>query len=459
MRIGLIVSHVPMSAPTRATQGAVDSVQLGEAEAPTTLAAARRLFEVDAERARHVLASVKIDDIREHQGTYFYPPTPTFTPGGKLIVGTNKGTILAFDARGEKELWRHETGTVSAYNDPFCTRDGRLLFSNRKDPELLCLKEDGTLDYQLALPAPLFSDIQSDSHGNAYVCTETVLLKLDKEGREVWRREVPERAAAVVTTPDDRVLLITEQGLSRLDERGQDEWSHSVPLTAAPVFTPDNSMFLTTATGVEVVKPDGTVLQADELPGPPSFLEADARGNVIVVTEDAHLASLDTDGKIRKQRRMWSALPSAPIVRADGTVLLCTARSEILVFDSDLEVVGGHYLPNNKPGERTIGLKTPQVAPNGAIYVTKDGNQLDVLSAEGRPAFMLEGYHRTSADFSPEGVLAVAHWDQVHLLQERSLQEVLQKPEREPEPGTKIERQGDFLVVGGSMVRVRKPKF
>lgn len=459
MVIPPVSTCAPGTRTSRPAAASPDQVSLGNPAPAPTLDAARKLFQIDPAVACHVQASFAIDDLRESQGTYFYPPTPVFTPGGKLIVGTNKGTLLAFDPASRKELWRRETGTVSAYNDPFCTQDGRLLFSNRHTPELLCLKEDGSEVFRAELPGPLVSDLQTDARGNAYAVTEQALVALGPDGRELWRKPVPEEGAAVLTTPDDAVLLLTGQGVTRLDAAGQEVWTHAAPLTRMPCFTPDNTMFLATEKGVEVVTPDGRATTAESLPGEPNFLEADARGNVLVVTRNAHLVSLDSRGKIRRQRDLLDALPSAPTVLADGTVLLCNARSSILKLDSDLEPVGGYYLSTNQPGERTVGLHTPQVAPNGAIYVTKDGTRIDALSPEGYPAYQLEGFHRTSPTFSADGALAVAHWDQVYLLKERTMQEVLATPAPEPETAGSVKRQGDFLVVGGSLVRVRKPRW
>ncbi|GMU57999.1 MAG: hypothetical protein AMXMBFR33_71450 [Candidatus Xenobia bacterium] len=442
--------------PARASGDSPDQVTIsGHAPATNTMEAARKLFHTDTERARHIVHSFPIDDVRQRDNTYYYPPTPVFTPDGTLVVGTNKGTVLAFDPVTRQERWRREL-PPSGYNTPVSTPDGRLLFSNQESSQVLCLRQDGSEVFQAELPGPLIQDIQLDSKGNAYALTRGQIVALDPQGQELWRQPAPEENAALLATPDDRMVLATAQGVTLLDDQGKELWSHPCVLTRCPAFTPDNTMFLATDEGVLVARPEGTIRAADPLPGKPYALLADARGNVVVVTDNGHVVSLDSQGKERCRRDMLTALPSAPAVLGDGTILLCTAESQVWKLDSDLQPESIMHLPR-KSGWRTIGMNTPQVAPNGAIYVGQEGNRLDVLSKEGHVSWRLDGYHRSSPSFGPDGSLAVAHYDQVHLLKERSLDEVLAEPSTEQPVSAQVERRGDFLVIGGRMVRVKKP--
>lgn len=426
-----------------------------EAPATNTMEAARKLFHTDTAVARHIVHSFPIDDVRQRENTYYYPPTPVFTPDGTLVVGTNKGTILAFDPVTRQERWRREL-PPSGYNTPVSTPDGRLLFSNHDSNQVLCLRQDGSEVFKAELPDRLVQDFQLDSKGNAYGLTSGQIVALDPQGQELWRRPAPEENAALIATPDDRLVLATEHGITLLDDQGKEQWSHPCVLRRCPAFTPDNKMFLATDQEVLVVTPEGQVSPTDSLPGKPYELLADARGNVVVVTDTGHVVSLDSDGKERCRRDMLTALPSAPAVLGDGTILLCTAESQVWKLNADLQPESIMHIPR-KSGYRTISMHTPQVAPNGAIYVGQEGTRLDVLSQEGYAAWRLDGFYRSSPSFGPDGSLAVAHYDQVHLLKERSLDEVLAEPSAEQPPSAQVERRGDFLVVGGRMVRVKKP--
>ncbi|MEW6281580.1 MAG: hypothetical protein AB1758_23420, partial [Candidatus Eremiobacterota bacterium] len=153
MRIHGAVPPSAFHAPLAGSGGGpVDRVEPGGPAGVSSGDALRKLLYADTERARHVFHSFAIGDIQHEGDTFFPPPEPVLTPHGLLVVGTNRGTIRAFDPARRKELWTFETGVTSAYNTPVAAPDGRLLVSNHRDPELLCLSSAGAAEFRVKLP-------------------------------------------------------------------------------------------------------------------------------------------------------------------------------------------------------------------------------------------------------------------------------------------------------------------
>ncbi|MEW6277184.1 MAG: hypothetical protein AB1758_01075, partial [Candidatus Eremiobacterota bacterium] len=308
-------------------------------------------------------------------------------------------------------------------------------------------------------PGPATREVQTDQQGNAYVQTETAAVAVSPRGEILWTRETPSEESVVMTAPGDRVLLLTRDRIEFLDSRGRAARTHALgaPLTRAPVFTPDGTAFFGTEAGVEVLKATGEAHPSDALPGKGEVqdLQADPFGHVVVGTADGYVVCLDSDGKGLRSRDIFSGMPGGLNVRPDGSVLVATVKGEVIGLSPTLEL--DTIMPLFRG--RTTTVRTPLCAPDGSLYLRDSNTLLQVFDPHGRPSFELTGFQSVSSGFSPDGMLAVCDYDRVHLLKERTLNEVLSEPEPEPEPVGRVERRGDWLVVGGRMVKVKKPRF
>jgi len=129
-----------------------------------------------------------------------------------------------------------------------------------------------------------------------------------------------------------------------------------------PIVDAEGRIVVATTNGVLGLSRDGEI-RFDQRLGPvdvtPALLPS---GDLVVVTRDRTLSVLSVDGEVRAQVTIPASARAAPLVLADGTVLIAALDRSVTLYETSLTERFRLMLDEGSP-------TTPSLAPSGRVVV------------------------------------------------------------------------------------------
>ena len=241
----------------------------------------------------HVLAAIAKDgSVAWSAETRPIQTTPALLRGGTIVVGEErspsaKGSLLAFDARGERR-W--------------------------------AIGRDGDGDWSSAVPG---------DDGTIYVgCPGPALCAIDPSGEVLWARKLGRLAwwSAPAIAADGTIVIAASEGIFALAPDGSSLWSRfDLPALDAPppLLAPDGSTFVAIPRlGLVALRKDGTTrfeLDDPRVVAVHASLAIGDDGTIVLGGDDGVLRAIAPDGTT-----LWSVDVQGlgpTVLAGDGTVL------------------------------------------------------------------------------------------------------------------------------------------
>lgn len=454
----------PAAASSAAPSGPSDSVILGGGgDAAVQRASLEGLFRKGEAQAPHVFWTSPTPDERKNpRGGGFLPARPVPAPDGGFYLGTHRGSLLALDRDG-KERWRHDLGGSSAYNDPTIGWDGALVLSNCHDPRVVCLESDGRVRFDETLSERATAEPAVDLQGRVFVLGEKALHVLDADGKPLGNAGNPAKFCGFFLRPDGSALVygVGEHAddlahMQCVEPDGHVRWRYDFTEKAGgvPATGPGGETVVAEGSYLRVLGADGAVQSTIELGGG-RLLEpvVDPGGRVYVASDKGQVSALDLGGK-----KLWSAhVDGSPHWRlhlgADGRLYVGCSDGKLHALDAETGRTAWVTRVGNDPRCRVVAT------PDGTVFAeTSDLREVHVLDPDGLRRGVLRGELLSMADAADgSGRMAVADFEQTVLLGPAGWTENL-PPESAttPRPPGCVERVGDWVIVDGVRVPVRK---
>lgn len=187
--------------------------------------------------------------------------SPTVTPTGEVLVGTEDGVVRAYDPAGQ-ELWSRTVGQGPV--PPPAVADDGTLYVGTAEGRLVSLSPDGQVRWTRELsPVPFEVAPFVGRDGKVYLHdTRDHLFAVDSAGQTAWHREFDTERLSRQPAVDaaGRVYVNVDNELWRLDGQGQTEWKFAADpgdeLWSSPVLRDDGSLVIGGKEGkVYAVKP------------------------------------------------------------------------------------------------------------------------------------------------------------------------------------------------------------
>lgn len=453
-------STTPAQVPN-SSAGPLDSVTLGGTPAPEVgHAAVARLFGTAAPKDPHVFWEAPLDDmVKNPRGGGFLPAQPVLAADGACYVGTNRGELIAFGPDGAVQ-WRRDLGEPSPYHDPVLAYDGSLVLTNEHDRRLLRLGADNEVIYDVQLPEPARSRPAVDVDGRVYVVGETGLHAVDADGKHAWSCPLAVKFMGHFVHPDGSVLTYGRNPsmddpvvLRCYGRDGSTLWDYTFEgeTRALPVTGRNGETIVADGARLRFLDTGGRVAKDLDLGAPLGELATDADGRIFVTAGD-RLIALDDQGKTLWQTSCPVRERQTLTVAGDGTVYAATREGRLHAYrGSDGQHRWTADLGQPGPHCRVIP------APDGTVFVDFV-KSVQILDASGRKRGLLEGRYFTAA---PEALLAgriaVSDLERVRMVGPADWTEGLETEQgRDPRLPGSIERVGDWVIINGVKVPVRK---
>lgn len=286
----------------------------------------RTLFQVNPENGEIIKDTTGFGDIKT---------PPVFAPDGTIFMGDRGGHIYALDPKSLWEKWNVYTGE-EVVESP--TRDGKGNLMVGSGKTLLAFDEEsGDKIWIFEAGEAILVSPAVDSDGNVYVgSNDKKLYCLDGEnGWKNWEYETGDFICGnPVITAEDLLVAGSGDGMYHaLDkDTGKKKWEFRLPEGESACINP--------ASG-----PDGVVILAG--------------GKKIYGVHGK-------TGEIKWEFETGDQVVSNPAVNRDGTVYVGSNDGILYALDGQTGQVAGCYKAGGKVG-------TPELSPDGVIYVPSDG--------------------------------------------------------------------------------------
>jgi hypothetical protein len=105
---------------------------------------------------------------------------------GQIVVITQTGTCVFYDAKGKKELKSFQVGMVGTYNCMDVTPSGNVIVAMYNNSKVAEFNSKGKIVWEVAAQWP--SGATRLPNGNTLVCCQDQqkVLEFDRKGKEVW---------------------------------------------------------------------------------------------------------------------------------------------------------------------------------------------------------------------------------------------------------------------------------
>lgn len=186
--------------------------------------------------------------------------SPSVTPAGAVLVGTEDGGVRAYDETG-RELWSRTVGQ-GPVPPPAVAEDGTL-FVATAEGRLVSLDPQGEVRWTRDLGAGAFEVAPFVGRdGKVYLHdVRERLFAVDAGGEVAWQQDLGGRLSRQpAVTGDGKVYVNVDHQIWRLDRTGQPEWKFQADkgdeLWSSPVLRDDGSLLVGGKAGVVyAVKP------------------------------------------------------------------------------------------------------------------------------------------------------------------------------------------------------------
>jgi len=407
--------------------------------------------------AQRVFFTSDIEDVRHPPGdknVFYPPPTPLCALDGTIYVGTNKGTLMAFENDGDKK-WEFDIGRASAYNDPHIGVDGTIYLGGRHSTTVIALHPDGTEKFRTELPEDPRMGPEADDNGNVYLSTREHLYKLTPDG-EVEKSIEIARKTGFLIKPDGNILTATyNKGLLCVDQNLDTLWEFTSQegITSMPGFGPRGTTMITDGTTLKILDDQGEARGAFDA-------EQEITSNILVDNKGTSyiggtsMFAVDDEGKKTWEFKAGGEIHGMPALGQDNTIYFTSRDAHLYaVKDGALQwksFIGEEY------------TREARVAPDGTIYVDDGGRKLYIFDKDGSKHGEFESPQkniRLSDSFHKDGHLMACDFEKLYALKERSALDIardLQDKEaaNQENDASQIDFEGDWVIIGG--VRLRR---
>jgi len=445
-----------------------DSVALGstDSEAVRRAALAKLLKHGTPPTAAHVFWQSDINDMRKNsRGGGFLPARPVVTPDGHCYVGTNRGELIAFDPEGKPE-WRKTLGEVSPYNDPTLGWDGALVLTNEHDTRLLCLEPDGSVRYDTNLPEMARSRPEVDPQGRVFVIGDSGLHATHPDGTHAWSVPNPAQYCGFFLRPDGSAMVYgvdadagSKCKLQCVSPEGKVLWgyTHEGRPGGMPATGPDGETIISDTSRVKIFDAGGHQLRSLDLGSDLDEPLVDPDGHIFVASQDGQIRSLDMNLQENWRVDQPGAASCPLALGPDGTLYATSVMGRVHAFDGK----DGSRRWTCDVSEQLPAQAFTRVlpAPDGTVFVRGE-KKVHVLDRDGLRRGNMGGEDYLTASREPllNGRLAVTDLDRVYLIGPADWLENLPDPPKVTHPTGDVKRVGDWVIINGVRVPVRKQK-
>lgn len=286
---------------------------------------------------------------------------PTIGPDGLVYVGDCHGIILAVSQKGEI-VWGHRpvdcdiTGMVAGQD---------RLYVASSTGTLHCVAHEGShLEWSFDSGGPIWRPPVLGPDGELYIASDSGwIYRVDTDGRERWRRAVPEVAGGICMAPDNTLRVVAGRALLAIKRTGRIRWAFEARsfMDVPPVVSPDGVTYIGCESGY-VYALDANGAMAWERP-----LKASVAGG-IAVSEDGTVYAGCSKGylyAIQAGSRKWKALlgdralRGTPVIGPGNEIVVSVRGRGLIAFDASGDIlwqraIGAAYLADLAGSRRML---------------------------------------------------------------------------------------------------------
>jgi outer membrane protein assembly factor BamB len=254
---------------------------------------------------------------------------PAIAPDGTIyICGGNN--LYAIDASGAVK-WFYAAGDL-ATSSPAIATDGTVYFGSN-DSNLYAVNPDGSLKWSYAAQDDVSTPALYDDGSICFGSWDHNCYCLSQDGSFKWSYGVATMFPSAPAIATDGSTYVTEWGsaVHAVDQSGAFKWSYSIVmmLTPSPALAADGTVYAGSSDyGVYqpffAISPAGVKLwEYDTVGAVSGAASIDTNGTVYIATRNGKVIALSPDGALKWDYTVTTAaLPSAPVIGADGTLYL-----------------------------------------------------------------------------------------------------------------------------------------
>ncbi len=272
--------------------------------------------------------------IRWSQRLGFVAATPALTPTRELVVGTNAGALVTLSRDGELKGRTSVGGAVRS--SPLVLHDGSVVV-NAYDQAVHRFDAEGREVFRVSMNGQTNEPVAWTRDGLLLVPAADWLHVLSARGDRVASHTVGASIIAGPAVADDGTAWVVAQDGSahqlqpRGGRRSRTELDIAVGSDTGIAIGSDGAVRIPGRDdGIVCLGPTGTERwRVTGEGGFPGQLTVDAAGVTLGVSDTGRLVAVDPGGNVLWRADLESRGQAAPVLGADGTVYVATARGSI----------------------------------------------------------------------------------------------------------------------------------
>lgn len=322
-------------------------------------------------------SSNHVPDIWHHEISEAIKTSPAIS-GDKLIITTEKGSIICLNLNTKKEIWKKDINTA-IFSSPVIYDDFIYVASNNGDVRALNI-DDGTIKWT--------RNINSSVKSTPAIVDDKLFIGSDKgyfytldidDGDRVWRYKMDKKITASPTVLNGTVFIGCEDGTFYAINaaNGKIKWNYTTGgnIKSSAAYYNNTLYFGSDDGNLYALNKDGNLIWSQDLSNKiiSSPMIDSYNNNVYVGTDNNEMNCIDTrDGTVKWTVKVGDKIKSTPSLLND-TVVFTDIAGNLHFLNKYTGEENWTYIP----GRVILNEKTSSSAAiygNNVIFSTEEGN-------------------------------------------------------------------------------------